>query len=757
MAIKTGSPFGPRLRETLSRITEEAAHLLGVEGAGLRLIEGDELVRVAAYGPEGAVMVRERLRIGESLSGQVAATGRPVIAADPTSEPSQDPVYRAIAEQHGFRSWLGVPLRDQERVIGVLVMQSRTEQRFGPVDVRLLEAFAGQATIAIENAQLYEREHERRRQLEAVREVTTWLASETDLAALLELISRLATELLDVGSVVVYLWDEASETLIPRAWHGFGDWLGDLRLRPGEGLAGVVAERRSGVTVADYRTAPFAQPIVLERSGASAAIGEPLLYEGELRGVIIASAEAGERTIGEQDRELLALFAAQAVIAIEHARLHEARDQALAEAEARRRRAGFLAEASAILASSLDYDATLRQVAQLAVPHLADVCTVFVVTEDGEIRRGATAHGDAIRADLVDSLWRSWAGSVSPRSSVATAIRTRQPILNPVISVDHRESIAQNPEHLETLRKLGFRSSIVVPLHARGETTGALALFVSGPKGQYGPDDLALAESLAGRAALAVDNARLYREARRAIQVRDEFLSVAAHELKTPITTLLGFSQLLLSQLNQEEGLDERIVGRALRAVEQGSKRMSRLVAQILDVSRLDGGRLVLDREDTDLATLVQGIAEAMQTTTTRHTLRVRTPASLPALVDPLRLEQVLTNLLDNAIKFSPTGGCIDVELAEPSPGRARLIVTDQGIGIPIERRKHIFERFYQAHEGDHAAGLGLGLYISLQIVDRHGGTITPEFPPDGGCRFSIDLPTGPVEVVSTGGKERAS
>ena len=135
-----------------------------------------------------------------------------------------------------------------------------------------------------------------------------------------------------------------------------------------------------------------------------------------------------------------------------------------------------------------------------------------------------------------------------------------------------------------------------MPLHARGETTGALALFVSGPTRQYGPDDLALAEELAGRAALAVDNARLYREARRAIQVRDEFLSVAAHELKTPITTLLGFAQLLLSQLNQAEGLDERIVGRALRAVEQGSKRMSRLVSQILDVSRLDGGRLVLDR-----------------------------------------------------------------------------------------------------------------------------------------------------------------
>src|SRR3954469_25396334 len=301
MAIKAGSQFGPRLRETLSRITEEAAHLLGVEGAGLRLVDGDELVRVAAYGPEGSVMARGRLKLGESLSGQVATTGRPVIVAHPDAEPSQDPVYRAMAQRHGFRSWLGVPLRDQERVIGVLVMQSRTEQRFGPTDVRLLEAFAGQATVAIENAQLYEREHERRRQLEAVREVTAWLASETDLATLLKRISRLATDLLGVGSIAVYLWDEASATLVPRAWHGYGDWLGELRLGLGEGVAGTVAQRRASVVVDDYRSVPYAQPTVLERSAAHAVIGEPMLYEGELRGVITASAAIGERTFTEQD------------------------------------------------------------------------------------------------------------------------------------------------------------------------------------------------------------------------------------------------------------------------------------------------------------------------------------------------------------------------------------------------------------------------------------------------------------------------
>jgi signal transduction histidine kinase len=742
--------LGPRLRETLARITEEAAHLLDVEGAGLRLVEGDELVRVAAYGPAGAVMARERLRLGESLSGQVAASGRPLIVDSPDAEPSQDPVYRAQAAHHGFRSWLGVPLRDHERVIGVLVMQSRIERRFGPTDVRLLEAFAGQATVAIENAQLFEREHERRRQLEAVREVTAWLAREPDLASLLMLISRLATELLGVGSVAVYLWDEASQSLIPRAWHGFGDWLGDLRIGLGEGVAGTVAQRRAGLIVDDYRSVSYAQPVVLERSSRTrAVIGEPLLYEGDLRGVIVATIEDEERTFGEQDRQLLALFAAQAVIAIEQARLHEAQGRALAEAEAARRRSIFLAEASDALASSLDYDATLEQVARLAVPALGDLCSVFVLAEGGEIRRAATAHVGETPSDLVAGLERYRSGPVSPRGSVAAVIRTGQSIVVEQVPDRYVESIARDPEHLEILRGLGLRSSIVVPLRARGEIAGALSLYLSTSDRQYGPADLALAEELASRAGLAVDNARLYREARRAVQVRDEFLSVAAHELKTPVTTLLGFAQLLLSQLKEKGVLDERTVGQALRAVERGSNRMSHLVSLILDVSRLDAGRLLIDRQHTDLAALVQAIATTMQTAARHHTLLVRTPDELPALVDPLRLEQVVTNLLDNAIKYSPRGGQIDVELVQPAPGLARLTVADHGIGIPPEQRQHIFERFYQAREGDHASGLGLGLFISRQIVDLHGGSIAPEFPAEGGTRFVIDLPTDPVDVVT--------
>ena len=231
--------------------------------------------------------------------------------------------------------------------------------------------------------------------------------------------------------------------------------------------------------------------------------------------------------------------------------------------------------------------------------------------------------------------------------------------------------------------------------------------------------------------------------------MRDEFLSVAAHELKTPVTTLLGFAQLLLSQLRQKGVLDDVIVDRALRAVEQGSKRMSRLMSQILDVSRLDGRRLVLDREDHR-----PGGAGSRD----RRGHADDDESSHPARADPDHAFGAGRSAAAGAGRDEPARQCDKVQpqgrlksrssWCSPRPELARLTVTDHGIGIPPERRQHIFERFYQAHEGDHASGMGLGLYISRQIVELHGGSITPSSRHEGGSRFSIDLPTGPADCA---------
>jgi signal transduction histidine kinase len=323
-------------------------------------------------------------------------------------------------------------------------------------------------------------------------------------------------------------------------------------------------------------------------------------------------------------------------------------------------------------------------------------------------------------------------------------MRTRRSILTPRIPTNYPAGIAQDAEHLEIMRRLDFRSSMTVPLEARGDVLGALAFFTSDPDRRYDAADLTLAEDLARRAGLAVDNARLYREAQRAVRTRDEFLSVAAHELKTPLTSMLGYAQILIRYLQPGQQIDDQIVSRALQAIEQQADRLSRLVSRLLDIARIEGGRLGIEPVATDLVALAITVVESLRATTPSQRLVTRMPPTLIGTVDPLRFEQVLTNLLDNAVKFSPPGADIEIELTETSVGMARLTVTDHGPGIKAEDRERIFDRFYQAHSGHYAAGMGLGLYISRQIVEQHGGSISAELPPEGGTRFVVVVPLGP-------------
>jgi signal transduction histidine kinase/integral membrane sensor domain MASE1 len=239
--------------------------------------------------------------------------------------------------------------------------------------------------------------------------------------------------------------------------------------------------------------------------------------------------------------------------------------------------------------------------------------------------------------------------------------------------------------------------------------------------------------------------------AERAVQARDEFLSVAAHELKTPLTSLRGFSQILLGYLRDGRlAGPERLQG-MLRQLEGQTEKLSRLVDHLLDVTRLEAGRLRLEPRATDLAELARAVASMAQEQTSAHTVEVVAPLPVVAWVDPLRLEQVLTNLVDNAIKYSPKGGVITLTaVPEPTSEMVRLTVRDQGLGIPSDHRAHIFDRFYQAHASSYRSGLGLGLYISHEIVALHGGQLTAEFPPEGGSLFVLRLPMGQSTAAQT-------
>jgi excisionase family DNA binding protein len=225
-----------------------------------------------------------------------------------------------------------------------------------------------------------------------------------------------------------------------------------------------------------------------------------------------------------------------------------------------------------------------------------------------------------------------------------------------------------------------------------------------------------------------------------ALRARDEFLSIAAHELKTPITSLKGHAQLALRWLPRAAPIEKERLEQALQTIDGQAGKLSRLLSQLFDLSQLDAGKLLLDPRSTDLVELVAQTVDNARLSSDRHEITVEAPPSIDLVIDPMRIEQVLANLLDNAIKYSPGGGRIGVAI-EVQPSAVELSVQDQGLGIPGEQRAHIFDRFYQAHGHDHRSGMGLGLYVSRHIVESHGGKIRAEFPESGGTRFVVRLP----------------
>jgi signal transduction histidine kinase len=249
------------------------------------------------------------------------------------------------------------------------------------------------------------------------------------------------------------------------------------------------------------------------------------------------------------------------------------------------------------------------------------------------------------------------------------------------------------------------------------------------------------AEELLRSALAAEHHARL--EAETALRVRDEFLTIAAHELRNPLACLSLHAQVAMRRLGHDEHLDPARTEHSLQSISAQANRLSRLLDRLLDVSRLEADHLTLQRRPTDLTALMEQVVTSTRAWSDRHPIVLEMPASLEAWVDPLRLEQVLANLLDNALKHSPCGAPIVVTLSLPTPGTVELAVSDRGIGIPTDARDRIFERFFQARSDDATQGLGLGLYVSRQIVELHGGQIRADFPTDGGTRVVVNLPVG--------------
>lgn len=422
----------------------------------------------------------------------------------------------------------------------------------------------------------------------------------------------------------------------------------------------------------------------------------------------------------------------------------------------------FLSEASAVLSSSLDYESTLQSVAHFAVPFLADYCVIDVMQREGALQRVTIAAGTPEREKLLRDLMARY-----PPGSEAMGGQVLQSGLPRTMWEMADEPLAQagnDPDLGRLLRELEPRSFMIFPMIARGRTVGVISLGLAEASRRYDQETLAAAEDLARRAAYAVDNARLYYESQAALSARDQFLSSASHEVRTPLTVIQGYTQLLLQDV---EGAQAEITAasdhedgkllRGLKNIEYSAGRLATLMSDLLDVTRLPTNGITLSRERLNLSELLMSVVDSVRAQkellrrSSSMELRVQLPEDeVSGEWDRVRLEQVLTNLVDNAVKYSPAVGIIqirlDVEEGDRQSGArcAHLVICDQGIGIPKGDLSKIFQPFTRAANAveRNYPGLGIGLAVSRAIINEHGGCMWGESEGlDQGSCFHVVLP----------------
>jgi len=404
----------------------------------------------------------------------------------------------------------------------------------------------------------------------------------------------------------------------------------------------------------------------------------------------------------------------------------------------------FLAALGEELARSLDYDATAQLAANVAVPALADACLLDLLDGDQMTRRVVSDSGsEDARAPLAALAAGGPVGHDSP-SRVIDVLRTRRAELVADVTDDWLEAHTDDTPNVSAAwRSLGPRALMILPLVTREHLLGALTLVAVGSRRPYGPSDLAFAEEIARRLALALDNARLYHSARTATRARDEVLAIVSHDLQNPIAAIsMGASVLRDQPPEDAEGRRQ-----LLRMIVESTDWMRRLIRDLLDVSAIEAGRLSVERQGEAPATIVAAAARMLGTALTERSiaLDVSVPDDLPLVdVDAARIEQVLMNLLGNAVKFTPPGGRITIR-ATPNASRLEMSVADSGIGIAAEEQVHVFERFWQARHSGRRRGAGLGLAIAKGIIEAHGGRIWVTSVPGEGSTFAFTLPLAPT------------
>lgn len=414
----------------------------------------------------------------------------------------------------------------------------------------------------------------------------------------------------------------------------------------------------------------------------------------------------------------------------------------LKRSEARLR---MLAEASAILGASVDYQQTLQRVADLAVPELADWCAVDVLEWTQGVTRAAISHADPEMLAYAQDAWQRWPADADRPGAVRSMLEQRRTLLVPEVTEEILAQAAQDAEHLEALRRIGMRSVLIAPLEARGEVLGAISFVQSDSDRRFVEADVELAAELGRRAGAAIDAARLVWETQENARLRDEFIAVASHDMRTPLAAVRGYAQLAQRHLDRAPAPDRNQLNRWLRDIDASVDRLTELVSELLDATLVRAeGAVPLQLATVGLGDVAREAVERHRPLAGGHEFVIEVEEPEPTgLLDASRLGRVLDNVVGNALKYSPDGGEVRLRVGRDGDGLF-VSVSDQGIGIAPGDRELIFNPMYRGNNAGGVSGTGLGLAGSRRLVELMGGRIEVDSALGKGSTFTIRLPRAP-------------
>jgi len=729
------------LQPVLDVIVTTAARLCEGFDATILLRDGDRLRVGAHHG--GIPLDFESMELGRGwITGRAVLDRQPVHVHDLAVARDQFPEGHDLHLRHGHRTGLAVPLLRDDQAIGAFMIRRMEVRPFSQKQISLLQTFADQAVIAIENTRLFEAERASKRELEESLEYQTATSevlgvisrSPSKVQPVLDRILNTAARLCRAEHATAFRIEDGHCVLTATNQHdpAFAKYLADHPLVvDATSATGRAIEQRCAVHVPDILADPTYKSVVGQVANTRTLLAVPLLRDGIPIGVLTMGRTKVEPFSGKQI-ELVETFADQAVIAIENTRLFE-------EVQARNRDLTALGEVGRAVSSTLDLNVVLKTIVERAVELSGtDAGSIFYYRpESGRFELGETVGLDAEVVRRFRSL-----DIATGQTGLGEAIANRQPLQ--IADVVRRPSNALRDAALEA----GLNAALIVPLLGGEGAIGALVLQRR-PTGEFPAPVINLMQSFADQSAIALENARLFqeiaqksRELEIASQHKSQFVANMSHELRTPLAAILGYAELMAEGFYEPLG---RKSMDALTRIRGNGKHLLGLINTVLDVAKIESGQFTLNMAEYAIESVVETVRSATESLAQNKKLSLKTEIAKPlpiGLGDEQRLTQVLLNLVGNAIKFTDAG---EVRVtAKAVNGQFAVSVEDTGPGIPEQERTRIFEQFHQIDDSNTKTkgGTGLGLAIAKQIVEMHGGRIWVESSVGKGSTFQMELPT---------------